>query len=318
MAKKTNEIWPRLSRIDFFREHGSDFFQSLFDGIELELGKGAPRARRWARLNPYQQGVLSWSCFDGEIRNGGLAQFFYNHTDVLVPPLEALLEAAGCTPMAALLEQATALYHKHKKAFAVEDPFGSGLFESMTELAKLDRSFLRKVEGTSKSLEKWVRAHIAQIAVGDEREPIDPKFSGTIESYHQGGVVFEQAVVERGILNGPYYRYAEDGTLENSSFYEAGEVSAVLWASGFPRHKKLKRGTLTVHEWYFPSGQLQKQFVADRSGNAVEPIRVWYESGQLAEELHVDDGEEVRTVAKILRRRLTPPGGRVPHGGAPC
>jgi antitoxin component YwqK of YwqJK toxin-antitoxin module len=49
----------------------------------------------------------------------------------------------------------------------------------------------------------------------------------------------------------------------------------------------MKRGGLTVDEWYYPSGSLQKRFVADKSGYAVEPVRWWHPNGQLAEEVHV-------------------------------
>jgi antitoxin component YwqK of YwqJK toxin-antitoxin module len=55
----------------------------------------------------------------------------------------------------------------------------------------------------------------------------------------------------------------------------------------------MTRGKLRVEEWYFPTGQLQKRYVSDKTGYAVEPVRVWHENGQLAEELHTKKGEEL-------------------------
>lgn len=74
-----------------------------------ELREGPGRSRRWARLNPDQQGLHAWWPFLGDGLNGGLAQYFYNHTDSSVPALAGLFEAAGCGPMAATLEQASEL-----------------------------------------------------------------------------------------------------------------------------------------------------------------------------------------------------------------
>ncbi|HEX3728461.1 MAG TPA: hypothetical protein VHV47_01565, partial [Opitutaceae bacterium] len=104
MAKEAAEIRPRLSRIDFFRHRGPDFFQALFRCIDQELGEGDGRAIRWSGLNPYQQGLHAWWTFWGDVLNGGLAQYFYNHTDFAVPALDELLKTASCLPMARLLE----------------------------------------------------------------------------------------------------------------------------------------------------------------------------------------------------------------------
>jgi antitoxin component YwqK of YwqJK toxin-antitoxin module len=294
MARKATGIRPRLGRIDFFRHRGSDFFETLFQCIDRELGEGRQRPKRWAGLNPYQQGLHAWWSFLGDVLNGGLVQYFYNHTDVFVPALVELLKVSDGQPIVAILRQATDVYREHKKEFAVENPFGeSGLFARMTELAKLDRSLVRQLNRTGKQLEKWARAHIALIALGDDGEPIDPTFSGTIETHHPGGRVFEEATVRRGVLSGPYRRYREDGTLEHSCYYKAGEVSSDYWPSGQPKCRTLKRGGLTVYEWYYPSGDIQKRYVADKSGDAVEPIRFWHENGQLAEEVHVKGGKKL-------------------------
>jgi hypothetical protein len=51
----------------------------------------------------------AWARFWGDVENGGLVQFFYNHTDALLPGLREILKASGSLPMIKLLEQATAL-----------------------------------------------------------------------------------------------------------------------------------------------------------------------------------------------------------------
>ncbi len=286
MANKTKQVRVRLSRIDFFRLRGEEFFEALFQCISHELGDDRQRTKRWARLNRHQQGLYAWWWFLVDVPNGGLTQFFYNHTDVFVTPLAGLLKTSSNAPLATLLKQATKVYRTHKKEFAVENPFGAdGLFARMTELAKLNRSVERQLGRTSKQLEKWLRANISRVAVGDLGEAIDPKFSGEVETYHPNGKVFEQATIRRGVLSGKYLRNFEDGILEHTCFYKGGKVSADYWPNEQPRHKTMKRGKLKIDEWYYPSGNIQKRYVADKTGYTVEPVRLWHENGQLAEEI---------------------------------
>jgi antitoxin component YwqK of YwqJK toxin-antitoxin module len=294
MAKKKPAIQPRLSRIDFYRLRGSEFFEALFQCIDRELGEGAHRARQWARLTLHQQGLHAWARFWGDVENGGLAQFFNNHTDALVPGLREILKASDSLPMIKLLEQATALYRAHKKEFAVDDPLGSdGLFARMTELRELDGPVGRQYEPAAERLEKWVRASIARIAVDEEGRPIEPRFSGSIVTHYPDGSVFEQAVVRSGVLSGPYRRYREDRTLEQSGSYGKGGTWTDHRPGGQPSYKKWKDGKRFIEEWYYPSGALQKRYVSSKSGgHAVEPVRLWHENGQLAEELHVQGGNK--------------------------
>lgn len=107
---KAKETRPRLNRISFYRLRGDEFFNLLFECIEQSLGSQTGRASRWARLNPYQQGVWAWWPFSGNLLNGGLVQYFYNQRDAYVEPLKTLLVASDNAPMADLLVEATAIY----------------------------------------------------------------------------------------------------------------------------------------------------------------------------------------------------------------
>lgn len=291
MAKE-KETRPRLNRISFYRLRGDEFFQLLFECIEQSLGSQSDRSTRWARLSPYQQGVWAWWPFSGNLLNGGFVQYFYNKRDACVESLKALLVASDNTPMADLLEEAAALYRKNKKAFATEKTFGTdGLFARMTDLNQLDRKWERLLCGTDKRLQKWLCANISLIAVGGDGQEIVAAFSGDVETYYPGGQVFEQAQVRRGVISGCYRRYSEDGALEHEGYYKSGKVAIDYWPNGHPKRKKMKKGMHEIYEWYYASGQLQKRYVSDKSGEGIEPIRLWHENGRLAEELHVKKGK---------------------------
>ena len=282
MAKKTQLPLPRLSRIDFFRLRADDFFEALHDALQSAVDTGVGMS--W---NEQQRGVVGWRNFRADLTNGGLSQYFYNHTDEFVPATVSLLETAGMAPLATLLKQAVPIYRKYRGEFDVANPFGSdGLFARMTELASLDRPADRLLARADKAVEKWVRANIDGIVVGDDGEPIDPKASGEIVTCHPSGNVSEVATIRKGKLSGPYHRYFPDGTPEFSCYYEYGEISEDYWPSGQVKHKTVKRGKQTVEEWYYPSGNVHKRLVMDKELFQAEPIRVWHDNGQLAEEVH--------------------------------
>lgn len=300
-AGKSKPLPLRVSRMNFYRLHGDDFFEWLMREVQATFADGKDLDRKWDALSPLQQGVYTWWYFYTEVQNGGLAQYFYNQEDGFLPALAKLLKASDNTPLAEMLTPAAKIYRKHKAKFAVENPFGEdGLFTSMTELAALDRPLCRQLNKTSKSLEKWLRANFDQLAVGDDGEPLDPKFSGQLETQHPNGKVHERATINRGAFNGPYHRFFDDGQLEFSCFYKAGEVSTDYWPSGQPKFKEMKRGKLTVKEWYHESGNIQKRYVTDKTGFAIEPIQVWYDNGQLAEEIHKKQGDKVGPCLKFF------------------
>ncbi len=290
MATKSKPTSLRFSRIDFFRFRGDEFLGALFQFVNHELGEERHRSKRWLKLSQQQQGVFSWSVFLREVENGGLTQFFYNLGDVLVPSLTGLLKDSGNEAMAAVVVDATKVFHQREKEFHVEQPFGEdGLFARMTELCKLDKTVMRIANRTSKQLEKWLRENFAPFALGDDGKSIDPKFSGEIETRHSNGQLFEQATIRRGVITGAYRRHSDDGTLEHTCFYAGGEASTNFWPNGQPKHKTLKHGATKTDEWYFSSGTIQKRLVSDKSGNAIEPILLWHANGQLAEIIHTKD-----------------------------
>jgi antitoxin component YwqK of YwqJK toxin-antitoxin module len=293
MPKPSPASELRFSRVDFFRLRELDFFQALFRAMERQLGQGKAFEQRWKKLSLLQQGVFAWWIFWGEVENGGFVQYFYNRGDAGVPGLVALLKATGSQPLAALVQKAARIYHQRRADFQTDKVWGKdGLFNSATELNKLDQSATAQIEAASKRIEKWLRANPEKIFVGEDGQPIDPQFTGEIETRHPGGQVFEQATLRKGALSGTYRRFLPDGKLERAEFYQGGKVSGDYWPTGQLKKKTTRQKDRTILEWFYPSGQLQKRYVQGKSGHAIEPVRMWHENGQLAEELHVKGDKE--------------------------
>jgi antitoxin component YwqK of YwqJK toxin-antitoxin module len=276
-----------FSRIDFYRLRDFEFLRALFAAIEQQIGEGKQFERKWKHLAPLQQGLYAWWIFWGDAENGGLVQYFYNHGDQGVPGLVALLKATGSQPLANLVTKGSQIYRKRRAQFNTDKVWGNdGLFAKLTELNQLDEAVCGHLENAGKRIEKWLRANSQQVFVGNDGQPIDPQFSGEIETTHANGKVFEQATLRRGLMTGAYRRFLPDGTLDHAEFYEKGKVSGDYWPSGQLKKRTTKKAQRTIVEWFYPSGQLHKRYVTGKSGDVIEPIRLWHENGQLAEELH--------------------------------
>jgi antitoxin component YwqK of YwqJK toxin-antitoxin module len=226
------------------------------------------------------------------VPNGGFAQFFYNHGGADgVAEAARLLDSLDVPRAGDVLHDAVAVYRKHRAKFAVDNPW-DGLFGSIKDFDKLDREFGKVQLRGTRALEKWVRANIAKLAADDRGEPIEPRFTGAVEVLQPNGLVGEYLEVKNGKPHGAYREVVDDGTVRRAVFYQSGKVSADFWPTGQVKRKEMKRGPHRVIEWYYASGKLHKRLVQNKDGYAAEPIRVFHENGQLAEELHTVEGDK--------------------------
>ncbi len=166
------------------------------------------------------------------------------------------------------------------------------MFGSIEAFEKLDRSFTNVTLRCSRALDSWIRDHIAELAVDESGVPIEAKFTGIVEIRHPNGQIKESLEVKKGKPHGAYREYFEDGSIRDGVFYKAGKISGDFWPSGQLKRKESKQGKNRIMEWFYPNGTIQKRYVKDRVGYVAEPIRLFHENGQLAEELNTVKGKK--------------------------
>lgn len=277
---------PRFNRTDFYRFQDEELLTALSEAIAAHAAEN-----REVELTTEQEAVLAWALLVVDVLNGGFTQFFYNHGgDRGVAPLAQLLESLGVPKARAVLDEAVAVYRQHESEFLVDNPW-DGLFGGIKQFDKLDRAFGGILLRANRALEKWVRSHIAELADGESGEPIDARFTGAVEVAQANGLVGQYLEVKKGKPHGAYREFFDDGTVRKVVFYKAGKISGDFWPDGQLKRKESKRGDLTIIEWFHRSGRLQKRLVKDKRGYTVEPIRMFHENGQLAEELTVVEGD---------------------------
>jgi antitoxin component YwqK of YwqJK toxin-antitoxin module len=272
---------PRLSRVDFFRFKEDEFVSALAQAIRRHLDQEFS-----ANLSANHEALLAWSQMSMDVPNGGFTQFFFNHRGGRgVAELATLLDANSLPKAANVLHDALVVYREHQAEFTVTNPW-DGLFGSIKEFDKVDIAFMNILLRCNRTLEQWIRSHITELANDESGLPIDPQFSGAVEIKYPNGTVSAYLEVKKGKPHGAYREFFDDGTVRKVVFYKSGKVTGDFWPDGKPKRRQFTRGSLTIIEWYYPSGQLQKRYVKDKSGYAVEPIRLFHENGQLAEEVN--------------------------------
>ncbi len=285
MAKQ--QKLPRLSRVDFFRYREGELASLLAKAIADHVHQ-FPKAE----LTDHHAAIWAWSAAAIDVPNGGFTQFFYNHRgDHGISELAALLDALDLSKAATILRDAVAVYQQHRHKFKVSNPW-EGLFGSIEAFDKLDRSFMNVMLRCSRALDSWIRDHVAELATDESGAPIEPKFTGTVEIRYPNGQIKESLEVKKGKPHGAYREYFEDGSIREGVFYKAGKISGDFWPSGQLKRKESKQGKNRIIEWFYPNGALQKRYVKDKDGYAAEPIRLFHENGQLAEELTTVKGKK--------------------------
>jgi antitoxin component YwqK of YwqJK toxin-antitoxin module len=281
--KATLHAHPSLNRVDFYRLEGTDFLALLAEAVRKA---GEEKAR--GTLSADHVALAAFASMLVNVPNGGFTQFFYNHNgDSGVEQAAELLGRLGAAKAGTVLRDARAVYCRHRAEFAVSNPF-DGLFRRIAEFDKVDRAFYRVMGQGTRAMASWARQHAASLFAGDDgRGPIDPGHTGLVEARHPNGALSQSLEVRRGKPHGAYRKFFDDGKPSDAALFRNGKAAGELWLNDQLRKKESRSGAHRIVEWYYKSGALQKRFVGDKSLNAVEPVRLFHENGQLAEEAHL-------------------------------
>jgi antitoxin component YwqK of YwqJK toxin-antitoxin module len=273
---------PKLNRIDFYRLHGDDLLMAFAAAVMNLLGENPD-----ARLTPQQLGAAVFARMLVEVPDGGFDQFFYNHRGELgVAEVADLLEAIDVPKAGPLVRKAHDLYQAHLEEFAVDcDKPPIGTIEGFDAIS---HAFVDLLPRATRDVEAWARKHIRDLAVGDDGEPIKPLFTGTVEIPQPNGLAGESIEVKKGKPNGAYRQFGDDGGVRTVEFYKGGKkMTGDFWPNGQLMRKESKNKGQNVIEWFYPNGKVQKRYVTDKKGYVSEPVRLFHENGQLAEEVNV-------------------------------
>jgi antitoxin component YwqK of YwqJK toxin-antitoxin module len=241
------------------------------------------------RLTSEHGALRVWGQMSLDVLNGGFKQFFFNNRGERgVDELASLLGDLELSKEAIVVREAVAIYRKHRESYDV-DPLMKAAFTEIAEFNKLDLNFGRSMRRCCRALGRWARERIQLLATDERGRPINPTFTGIAESKHPNGALHQRLEVKNGKPHGAFRSFFDDGAPDEIAFYKTGKRSGDFWPDGTPMRREFKRGKEKFIEWYFPSGKLQKRMVLDKDHRRLEPVRLYHENGQVAEELTIRD-----------------------------
>jgi hypothetical protein len=153
-------LLPELRTSQFDSLHEWDLAWELLEPIniatdddhEVELSK---------RMSKGQKALYFFWYLDGQVTNGGFAQFYMNGYDKYLPPILEGLEVIGDLQLIALVSEANNYVSKNASIFieAAEKEDFETPYEQLPRLDELDDNYYKLHKETIKLIEAYARAN---------------------------------------------------------------------------------------------------------------------------------------------------------------
>ncbi len=283
---------PQINKGDFFKLKDFDFGWLILERLVKHIKDMDQEVERAKSFSYAQKALYYWWYLDGQVRNGGFVQFYYNGYGPYVPTIIKGLKHIGDTEMAKLVKKADDIYQKNKALMdkaQESDLFGSDLYERLDNLSMLDDDYYEINENTMSLIEKYFRKHPNEVCLDEEGKEYDIAYSGICKSYYEDGNIKEEFYLQNGIINGLFQSFYENGNPKEKIDFFEGEKSGELkkyYENGTLKYEVNidETGELFLHQWYHENGnpkKLESKLMDndERYGDYKE----WHENGQLAE-----------------------------------
>ena len=170
---------PKLHKGDFFKLTGFDFGWFVLEPISKFVKDRTHEIEKGKSLSYGQKALYYLWYLDGQVKNGGFVQLYYNGYGVYVPTIIKSLEYIGDKTMAGLIQSAENIYQKNKKLMdkaREKDLFGSDLYERLEEMSVLDDEYYKLNDQTMTKIEKYIRKHPNEICLDEDGKEFDTKY----------------------------------------------------------------------------------------------------------------------------------------------
>jgi antitoxin component YwqK of YwqJK toxin-antitoxin module len=288
---KDRHFCPRLSKGGFYKLTGFDFGWFIHESVAKFIETREQELIKGKSLSYAQKTLYYWWYLDEQVTNGGFVQFYYNGYDVYIPVIIKGLTHIGDHKMVDLIQKAETIYRKNKEIIdqaRERNLFGSGLYESLTELSELDSLYYELNDQTMYEIEQYIRKNPREVAVDENGNAFDTTYSGACITLFPNNQPKEIFRLMNGVLTGEFKEYWDTGTLKEKIQYSAGAETGEreeYFRNGNLKYKveKLSELNQLKHQYFFENGNLKELLHKhihknERAGEYKE----WYENGQLS------------------------------------
>lgn len=278
---------PKLNKSEFYTLSGYDFCWYVLEPLKQFIDDYDYEIERGKSLSYGQKALYYWWYLDGQVTNGGFAQFYSNGYGHYVPAIINGLEYVGDTAMANLLKQAEQVYQKNKK-YIDGNEFGFDSDDKIDEISIFDDLYFNMNHETMTLIETYFRKNPNQICLDEIGDESDMSFSGLYSSYYDDKKVKDEYNLELGVINGQFKSYHQNANPKQIIHFIQGKRTGEreeFYENGIIKYKVEKDSTqqdLLIHTSYYENGNPKKleSKLADKNKRR-GAYKEWFESGQL-------------------------------------
>jgi antitoxin component YwqK of YwqJK toxin-antitoxin module len=281
---------PKLSKSEFYTLSGYDFCWYVLEPLTQFIESYDFEIERGKSLSYGQKALYYWWYLDGQVTNGGFAQFYSNGYGHYVPAIINGLEHVGDTAMAKLVKQAEKIYQKNKKYIdgnAENDAFGFDSDDKIDEISFFNEQYFDMNHQTMALIETYFRRNPNEICLDENGNKIDMGFSGPIASFYEDKNIKNEYNLELGVINGAFKSYYQNGKPKALVQFIQGKLTGEreeFYENGIIKYKVEKDSSqeLLIHTWFYENGNPQKleSKLAEKNKRR-GAYKEWFENGQL-------------------------------------
>lgn len=281
---------PKLNTGEFYTLTGFDFGWYVLEPLTQFIENFNYEIERGKSLSYGQKALYYWWYLDGQVTNGGFAQFYSNGYGHYVPAIINGLEYIGDTAMANLVKKAEKIYQKNKKYIDgnVDDNwFSSAYDDKIDEISVLDDQYFDMNYQTMSLIETYIRRNPNEICLDESGKEVDMRFSGPIAGFYEDKNIKNEYNLELGVINGTFKSYYQNGNSKALVQFIQGKLSGEreeFYENGILKYKVEKDSSeeLLIHTWYYENGNPQKleSKLAEKNKRR-GAYKEWFENGQL-------------------------------------
>lgn len=281
---------PKLDKSKFYTLSGYDFCWYVLEPLTQFIEDYDFEIERGKSLSYGQKTLYYWWYLDGQVTNGGFAQFYSNGYGHYVPAIINGLEYVGDTAMANLVKKAEKIYQKNKKYIDgndENDSFGFDSDDKIDELSFLNQEYFDLNHQTMSIIETYIRRNPNVICLDENGNDFDMSFSGHYFSYYDEQQIKEEYNLELGIISGTFKSFYPNGNPKQIVLFQKGKQTGEreeFYENGILKYKVEKDSIedLLIHTWFYENGNPKKLESKLREKNKKRGAhKEWFENGQL-------------------------------------
>lgn len=274
---------PKMTKGDYYSLSGKYFNNSVLDGLPYWYNE-SQRDELIEKFTPEIRELYFWIYLDGQVSNGGFAQFFENGFRYMIPEIINFYQRIGDHKCVEILKKAEKWNDENQSKEVFFD------FNQQS----LNEAYFAHSDQSNQLIETYIRTH-SELFITDEEGNFFPE-NLSEKIYSVDPITNERKEFEvkndqiQGVMKifSPKRIISKELTYKNGvqlgtqkEFDEEGRLYKIELIKEHPRVKEIS--------YFFPNGQIEVNFTEDSLRTAVGEYSKWYENGVLKWKYTLDD-----------------------------